>query len=239
MRRLIYTGVITAIMVIVFIIYVKYDTKKFVQELSLETLPEQQVNSTEKDTSEASMEGVDKTERIGQKNTSMVTLKDVSQSKDSDTETGSKVDDLDPGQTPEITEISPELKKVFSNYHNLYKKSEELSLVLGPLITQSVELSQRLTVIGQELSAAKDEATRRKVQSEWDAIDKWMAEEGPRTFKLQFKLQDEASQLASERLRIINAYGFATEKDFLRAHRNDYETWVSNESLTPLSIFRR
>ncbi len=237
MRKLIFTGVISVIILIVLTIYVKYDNKKFIEELALEPPPKQQVNNTAKDVMETSADGI--TKQAGLENTPEETTEDVGQSIDSDVGTGSHTGVLDPEQTPDGTGISPELKKVFSEYHNLYKKSEELSLVLGPLITQSVELSQRLTVIGQELSAAKDEATRRKVQSEWDAIDKWMEEEGPRTFKLQFKLQDEARQLASERLRIINAYGFATEKDFLKAHRKDYETWVSDESLTPLSIFRR
>lgn len=235
MRKLIYTGVVTVFIVIAFIIYVKYDTKKFVQELSLETPPEQQANSTGKDATEASVDEVTNTEQTGFENTPKEILKDVGQFNELNADTESKVDDLDPVQTPAETKISPELKKVFSNYHNLYKKSEELSLVLGPLIMRSVELSQRLTVIGQELSAAKDEATRRKVLAEWDGIDKWTEEEGPRILELQ----DEASKLASERLRIINEYGFETERDFLRAHRNDYETWVSDESLTPLSIFRR
>lgn len=235
MRKLIYTGVVTVFIVIVFTIYVKYDTKRFVQELSLETPPKQRTNSIAKDATEVSVDEVTKTEQTGLENTPKETLEPVEQSNDVNADTGSKVTDLNSEQTTEEPRISPELKRVFSKYHNLYKKSEELSLVLGPLIMRSVELSQRLTVIGQELSAAKDEATRRKILAEWDAIDKWSEEEGPRIFKLQ----DEARKFASERLRIINEYGFETEKDFLRAHRNDYETWVSDESLTPLSIFRR
>ena len=235
MRRLIYTGVVTVFIAIVFTIYVKYDTKRFVQELSLETPPKQQTNSTAKDATEVSVDEVTNPEQTGLENTPKETLEPVKQSNDVNVDTGSKVTDLNSEQTTEEPRISPELKRVFSKYHNLYKKSEDLSLVLGPLITRSVELSQRLTVIGQELSAARDEATRRKILAEWDAIDKWTEEEGPRILKLE----DEASQLASERLRIINEYGFETEKDFLRAHRNDYETWVSDESLTPLSIFRR
>ncbi len=247
MRKLIFAGIITILAVITWTCYLEHDTKKFIEKLSQEPLPKQQVNSTAKDSDaiETSVDGVAKTEQAGLENTLSFspedTPEDVGQSTDAGT--GSKVGVLDPEQTPEGTGISPELKKVFSEYHNLYKESEELSLVLGPLITRSVELSQRLTVIGQELSAvigqelsaARDEATRRKVRAEWAAIDKWIEEEGPGIFKLQ----DEASHLASERLRIINAYGFETEKDFLRAHRKDYETWVSDESLTPLSIFRR
>ncbi len=243
MRKLIFAGIITILAVIGWISYLRYDTKKFIEELPLDPLPKQQVNSTAKDSDaiETSVDGVAKTEQAGLENTLSFspedTPEDVGQSTDAGT--GSKVGVLDPEQTPEGTGISPELKKVFSEYHNLYKESEELSLVLGPLIIRSVEMSQRLTVIGQELSAARDEATKRKIRAEWAAINKLIEEDGSGTFKLQFKLQDEASHLASERLRIINAYGFETEKDFLRAHRKDYETWVSDESLTPLSIFRR
>lgn len=235
MRKLIFTSVISVVLLIVLTIYVRYDRKQFIEELSLDTLPKQQLNNTAKDTTETSVDGVAETKQAGFENTSEETPEDVGKSNDSDASTGSKVGVLEPDQTPEETEISLELKKVFSEYHNLYQKSEELSLVLAPLITRSVEDAHRLAVIGQELSAARDEATRRKVQAEWDAIDKWTEEEGPGIFKLQ----DEARYLASERLRIINEYGFETEKDFLRAHRKDYETWVSDESLTPLSIFRR
>ena len=243
MRKLIFTGVISVLVIIAWIGYLKYNTKKFIEEWSSEPLPKQQVNSTVKDSTETSVDGVAKTEQAGLENTLSFspedTPEDVGQSNDSDAGTGSIMGVLDPEQTPEGTGISPELKKVFSEYHNLYKESEELSYVLGPLIIRSVEMSQRLTVIGQELSAARDEATKRKIRAEWAAINKLIEEDESGTFKLQFKLQDEARQLASERLRIINAYGFETEKDFLKAHRNDYETWVSDESLTPLSIFRR
>ena len=243
MRKLVVTCIISVLVIIAWIGYLKYDTRKFIEELSSEPLPKQQVNSTVKDSTETSVDGVAKTEQAGLENTLSFspedTPEDVGQSNDSDAGTGSIMGVLDPEQTPEGTGISPELKKVFSEYHNLYKKSEELSYVLGPLIIRSVEMSQRLTVIGQELSAARDEATRRKIRAEWAAINKLIEEDGPGTFKLQFKLEDEASHLASERLRIINEYGFETEKDFLKAHRNDYETWVSDESLTPLSIFRR
>lgn len=237
MRKFVVTGIIFILIMIVWISYLKYDTKNFIEELSHEPL--QQVDRAPKDTSDTSKDTVPKTEQTGFENT----LSSLPEGKTeineennhSNTNTENKDNVLESVQTPEETGISPELKKVFSEYHNLYRKSEELSLVLAPLITRSVELSYRFTTIGQDLSAAKDEETRRKIRSEWNAIDKWIDENRPEIIKLQ----DEATQLSNERLRIINAYGFATERDFLKAHRKDYETWVSDEGLSQLFIFRR
>ncbi|MYF98660.1 hypothetical protein F4212_05930, partial [Candidatus Poribacteria bacterium] len=118
MRRLIYTGVVTVFIAIVFTIYVKYDTKRFVQELSLETPPKQQTNSTAKDATEVSVDEVTNPEQTGLENTPKETLEPVKQSNDVNVDTGSKVTDLNSEQTTEEPRISPELKRVFSKYHN-------------------------------------------------------------------------------------------------------------------------
>ena len=236
MRKIVVTGIIFILIMIVWIGYLKYDTKNFIEELSHEPL--KQVDKAPKDTTETSKDKVAKTEQTGFENALSSLPEEKTEidqeNKHSDTNTENKDNVLQSVQTPEETGISPELKKVFSEYHNLYRKSEELSLVLAPLITRSVEQAQRLRTIGQDLSAAKDEETRRKIRSEWNAIDKWIEENKPDIIKLQ----DEATRLSNERLRIINAYGFATETDFLKAHSKDYETWVSDEGLSQLSIFR-
>ena len=237
MRKIVATSIIFILIMIVWIGYLKYDTKNFIEELSHEPL--QQVDKAAKDTTKTSKDKVAKTEQTGFENplSSLPEEKTeiIQENNHSDTNTENKDNVLQSVQPPEETGISPELKKVFSEYHNLYRKSEELSLVLGPLITRSVELSVRITTIGQDLSAAKDQETRRKIRSEWNEIDKWIEDNGPNIMKLQ----DEATRLSNERLRNINAYGFATETDFLKAHRKDYETWVSDEGLSQLSIFRR
>ena len=227
MQKIFVTGIIFILIMIVWIGYLKYDTKNFIEELSHEPL--KQVDRTAKDSTKKSKDTVTKTEQTGFENPLSSLPEEKTEideeNSHSDIQTKNKDNVLESVPTSEETGISPELKKVFSEYHNLYRKSEELSLVLAPLITRSVELSYRFTTIGQDLSAAKDEETRRKIRSEWNAIDKWIDENRPEIIKLQ----DEATQLSNERLRIINAYGFATERDFLKAHRKDYTVLLPKE----------
>ena len=157
MRKLIFAGIITILAVIGWISYLRYDTKKFIEELPQEPPPKQQVNGTKKDSSETLVDGVGETTRAGQENTSALPSKekpkDGAQPDEIGAGTGSDVDALDPEQTPLDTGISPELKKVFTEIRPIYKQMKEIVGEIGTGNNQISKLSQRQQEILSEVDS--------------------------------------------------------------------------------------
>ena len=60
MRKLIVAGIITFFLLGTWTCYMQYDTKKFIEELSQEPLPEQRENNTVQDSREPHADGVGK-----------------------------------------------------------------------------------------------------------------------------------------------------------------------------------
>lgn len=237
MRKLIVASIITVFLVTAWTCYVQYDTKKFIEELSQEPLPKQRNNSTVWDSREPHVDGVDgagRTTQAEHENTPISlgeTPQDGAQPNEIGVGAGSEVDVLEPDQTSEniTTTLSPELKELFTRFHPLHQRSLKVSEEYRPVITQVLSVNERLRTIGQDLAKAKDEATKRKVLSEWEEINKWVEDQKP----VITTLQDEMKQLASDRLRLLNEYGFSSEVIFLKTYekiyQEAYDTWASGQ----------
>ena len=228
MRKLIVASIITVFAFIGWISYLRYDTNKFIEELPQLPSPKQRDNSTVQDARDLPVDGFGKTTQMKYENTSPSDFKETDEdnvlSIDINTDMKGKAGTLDFEQVPEENQISPELEKLFIEYSNLDQQSIEVSKVLAPLIDRTIVVNQRLLVIGQELSAARDEGTKRKVQSEWEAIDKLIEDMKPKVTRLE----EEAELLFNKRLSLVNEYGFSSEGDFLKTHEMVYRTWLSD-----------
>ena len=234
MRKLIVAGIITCFLLGTWTCYMQYDTKKFIEELSQEPLPEQRKNNTVQDSREPHADGVGKitqTEHENISNSPEETLQDGAQPNEIGAVTGSEVDALDPDQTPDniTTTLSPELEELFTRFHPLHQRSLEASEEHRLIMVRVLSVSRRRRTIGQDLASARDEATKRKVLSEWKKLDKWVEEHKP----VIMALQDEMKQLASDRLRLLKKYGFSSEASFFWIHEKSYQeaynTWSSGQ----------
>lgn len=230
MRKLIIASIITVFLLIAWMCYIHYDTQRFIEELAQELPPKIQVNrATKSDSDPLEPRQNDETIQTEQEHTHIDNFKEIDEDSvlplESDTDIKDRMGTLDFGNMPESNLITPEIEELFIEYNNLWQQSIEVSKVLAPLINRTIEVNKRLLVIGQELSAARDEDTKRKVLSEWEAIDKWIEEIKPKVTILE----EEAELLSNKRLSLVSEYGFSSEDDFLKTHEMVYRTWLSDQ----------
>ena len=229
MRKLIFAGIITILAVIGWISYLRYDTKKFIEELPQEPPPKQQVNGTKKDSSETLVDGVGETTQARQENTSALPSKekpkDGAQPDEIGAGTGSDVDALDPEQTPLDTGISPELKKVFTEIRPLYKQMKEIVGEIGTGNNQISKITQRQLEILSEVDSINDDEIERELLEEYNASIKLEQEIG----QAVIRLQDELKPFVTELRRILSENGFQSQLEFEKAHIKTYETWESEQ----------
>lgn len=227
MRKFIFAGIITILAVITWIGYLKYDTKKFIKELSLEPLPKQQVNSTAKNASETSMDSVTKTKQTGLENTPEQTLEEVAPLL-ADTNTGTEMErsGIESGQTQESTALSPELEKLFTSYYNIRKEIEKVDkMELVPLQTQSLLMYYRRTEIYELLDTDLGESTSKSLYAELEEMDEWGKEFNPRIYELQ----DEVHLIFEKQAELLKAHDFPSWENFWGTHQETYKTWVSDQ----------
>lgn len=226
MRKLIFTGVIWAFIVISFIIYLRYDKKKFIEELSLASTPQkQQVQRTTKKgvsplvTNPNSVDAViqARDENPGTLNMDVNSIEDAS-SIETNWNTNGEVDNQYIGQTLVNTGLSPELEKLFSEFHPIHQQSLAVNMELGAITEHTIDVDTRLQEIGRELSNARDEPTKQKLYSERKSIYKEIEDIKP----VAISLQEESRQLANDRLRLFKKYGYSTEMDFWEDHEETY-----------------
>ena len=233
MRKLIFVGIIAVLSMIAWACYMQYDKKKFIEELSQEPPPKQQVNkqvnSTTKDSRETLVGSIGETTRAGQENTlalpSKEKPKDGAQPNEIGAGTGSEVDALDPDQTPSDNGISPELIKVFTEIQPIYKHMEEIVRVLAPLDRQIYNNMERQEDILSELKTITNPDVGRKLSEEFDSLNKLEHEIGAKMLKLQDKLIPFEIELK----RILSEHGFHSQREFETTHHKTYKTWVSKQ----------
>ena len=229
MRKLIFAGIITILAVITWTCYLEHDTKKFIEKLSQEPPPKQQVNGTKKDSSETPVGDIGETTQARQENTSALLSKedpkDGAQPDEIGAGTGSDVDALDPEQTPLDTGISPELKKVFTEIRPLYKQMKEIVGEIGTGNNQISKLSQRQLEILSEVDSINDDEIERELLEEYNASIKLEQEIG----QAVIRLQDELKPFVTELRRILSENGFQSQLEFEKAHIKTYETWESEQ----------
>ena len=229
MRKLIFAGIITILAVITWTCYLEHDTKKFIEKLSQEPPPKQQVNGTKKDSSETPVGDIGETTQARQENTSALLSKedpkDGAQPDEIGAGTGSDVDALDPEQTPLDTGISPELKKVFTEIRPLYKQMKEIVGEIGTGNNQISKITQRQLEILSEVDSINDDEIERELLEEYNASIKLEQEIG----QAVIRLQDELKPFVTELRRILSENGFQSQLEFEKAHIKTYETWESEQ----------
>ena len=229
MRKLIFAGIITILAVITWTCYLEHDTKKFIEKLSQEPPPKQQVNGTKKDSSETPVGDIGETTQARQENTSALPSKenpkDGAQPDEIGAGTGSDVDALDPEQTPLDTGISPELKKVFTEIRPLYKQMKEIVGEIGTGNNQISKITQRQLEILSEVDSINDDEIERELLEEYNASIKLEQEIG----QAVIRLQDELKPFVTELRRILSENGFQSQLEFEKAHIKTYETWESEQ----------
>ena len=233
MRKLIFAGIITILAVITWTCYLEHDTKKFIEELSQEPPPKQQVNkqvnSTTKDSRETPVGSIGETTRAGQENTLALPPKekpkDGAQPNEIGAGTRSEMDALDSKQTPIDTGISPELKKVFTEIRPLYKQMKEIVGEIGTGNNQISKITQRQLEILSEVDSINDDEIERELLEEYNASIKLEQEIG----QAVIRLQDELKPFVTELRRILSENGFQSQLEFEKAHIKTYETWESEQ----------
>ena len=229
MRKLIFIGIISVLIVVAWISYLMYDIKQFREEFPLVPTkpPKQQVNRHAKDALETSADDAAETIHAEEDKMTFLTQEmpeDVPQPYQNEANTETEMATRELQQTPEDIGLSPVLKELFTEFHPLHVRSFEVAMELNPITEKSIESNDRLKEIGKHLTAAaEDEVGRRKIQAERDAIYEWIEKIKP----IVIKLQNESLLLTGERERLLSEYGFSSEDDFWRTHEDDYDTWLN------------
>ncbi len=218
MRKLIVAGIITIFSVITWTCYMHYDTKKFIEELSQEPPPKQQVNDTKKDSKQTLVDDKGKTTQARQQNTpaliSEETPQDGAQPNETDAGTRKGGDDQDHVQTPSDNGISPKLIKVFAQIQPIYEGMEEIVSELAPLNRQIYKTMERKEAISSEIKMITDPDVGRKMSEEFESLSKLEQEIGTEMLKLQDKLVP----LQIELKRILSEHGFRSQREFEITH---------------------
>ncbi len=232
MRKLIIIGIVSVVVMIAWISYLKYDENRFKKEIGSSPISEQQINGTAPDTVETRATEDPKNDPLEQGN--MQNAQSFSQEKASENIMPPLKNNADaensmgtgsPEQTAENTGISPMLQKMFTEIHPYYQQIEEINRELIPLHNLLTDNSDRQQEILFEQAKTTDAEKKRELHAEFAANTEFSQKIGPTVLKLQ----DEVNLLGSEVDRILNEYGFESEIDFYDKHWNTYESWKSEQ----------
>ena len=163
MRKLIITVIISVIAMIAWISYLKYDTKRFIADLTLSSPDEKQqlnstvVNNTGKDTEVTLADGVANTKQSQRENTSASLpegkAEDVGQAIVIEPNRGKNSEVLESDQIPKGTGLSPEVVELYSELSVIYDEYVRVFKEYIPLSKQLFENTQRYNNFGQEFGA--------------------------------------------------------------------------------------
>lgn len=163
MRKLIIAGIITVLAMIGWISYLKYDTHRFIKELSSTphaSSPEQQAKDTAKDASvpapDSTMEsttGHEKASQLPTEDLRAETSEDVAYPYRvlSNTETGGDV--LGSGQTSDGTKLSPEVVVLYTDLQPFYDEYAKAGWEYMQVMTKMHESADREREIIQGLTS--------------------------------------------------------------------------------------
>lgn len=231
MRKLIIGSLAVSISLIAWMIYMHYDTNRFIQSVSRSALSTgvQPLDSVVKESTVIQGNRISRSDSEEQVSlSSSAELSETEYNKSS--ETGSNV--VPTGNPMEIpqettdTKLSPELEILFTEYRNLYEQSLEVSRVFSPLMTQHITATHRMRKIFlEELVAATDETTKQALYDELNEIKAWKEEVKPQTIALQ----EERQRISEERSNLLEAAGFSSREEFMNVHRDTYINWISEQ----------
>lgn len=220
MRKLILTGIISVLVVIAFISYLKYDTQRFVKELSstpdASSLSEQQAKDTAKDASVTPQGSItesttahEKTSLLSSEGLPAGTSEDVAHPDRlrSNTEKG---DVLGSGQTPADTELSPEVVALYTDLQPLYDEYVKVGWEYMQAMTKMHETANRKKEITEELNATSDPETEEELRIERKQLQTWI-DANYSTYK---ELRDETDRRVDAMETFFKSRGYSSRDGF-------------------------
>lgn len=219
MRKLIFSAIISVIVIIAWISYLNYDTKQFINDLSelpssvqqsdgtseqVESLPDIDETITPDTIAEVQNEKgiLDIPIRISQTDDSSITPADAA---NSDREV----------VTPQLggndAELSVEIKTLFVKYKDIFDQYRKVNRELEPLNQQATALTLQLQ---------KDPPSNVKIQiiKQIEVLDAHI-----------IPLQEEVEKLDDASLTLLKEYGFASEDEFYDEYEEIYDVWEADQ----------
>lgn len=225
MRKLFVGGIVFVLTLVMWKLYLDYETKQFIQKLSQPPSQVQQLDGTTKVTTVTSGEEVNNTVHEPLESAPRLSATETSADSErpiqTDTAAIFEVGSLSPGQEPDEIGLSPAVETLFSEFAALYEESLVVGKVFAPLTDQTVAASRRQTEIGQKLSATTDNAKIRALYAESEEISAWFKEIKP----TYIELRDELRRIQDARDTLLEEYGFASEEEFRDNHWEAYKAW--------------
>ena len=211
MRKLIVAGIISVLVIIAFISYLRYDTYRFTTELP--SIPDasapakEQVKNTAKDTSVASPSSITEPTTGNEKGSQLPTegtSEDIAHPDKlrSNTETGGGVQGS--GQTSDGTKLSPEIVALYTDLQPLYDEYVTAAVKYMLVMTKLHETADRRSEImpgpGSNPETASPETTKEIIQ-----LQTWITANYP----IYQELQAERDRRIDAMRTLIESRGFS------------------------------
>ncbi len=225
MRKLLFGGTVFVLALVVWKLYLNYETKQFIQNLP--KLPEselQQLDSTLEPVTTMSL-NTESDEFMADtsedpSDTSASIIGEVANTPITD----SVFEDTSIEQLPEPddTRLPSELEGLFLAYYPVHEELTEISKVLSPLLDQHLLGNRRIReILLHDLPDSVDGPERQTLHAEIAEIEVWNDEVEPTIFELQEK----RTRLYNERSALLATYGISSYHDFDKLYGNAYEVW--------------
>ncbi len=221
MRKLIISTFIMIIVMIVWISYQKYDTKRFIEELPLSSHDEKQqlndtvANSTVKDTDVTLVDNLANTKH-SQHESSSTSLsegesEDGGQPLNTVPDVGTKSDILDPDPTLITPKVSPEMQAMYSEFNVIYDQYVKVSKEYIPLSKQMSKNTTLYNNYGQQYQSANGNIEKMdELAAEYDDLVKWLQVNTP----IYRRLQTEVYSLNEEIKNFLKSKGYSSRNAF-------------------------
>ena len=232
MRKLIIAGIISVVAMIAWISYLKYDTKRFIEQLSLSSQGEKQqlndtvANSTVKDTEVTMQDNGANTKQSQLENTSTTLLEGESEFGEQPLDAAPNVktqhDVLDSDPTLSTHRLSPEMLAIYSELNVLYNQYVRVTKEFIPLSKQLAENTKLYNNYGQEYQSAFGNIEKvDELEAEFDDLVAWLKENTP----IYQRLLDETYSLSEKMETILKSRGFTSDEFDWKA----YVTWHNEQ----------
>ena len=226
MRKLVF-GIIFLGALITWVLYLHYDTKRFIQNLPQVPASRQEWQEIPARVTTAfiKLEPGDPVMDVWEK-----TPEIPANSPTNPTGTAARppvFEDLFVEQVPEPddTEFSPELEICFSVIRTLEKERLAVLTVVDQMRQENVSIMFRQQEISRELSNSPDSATEKALYKERTALLEREKELSPRIFELQ----DEYNNIKADRSAFLEQYDISSWQEFKEIHGDAYKTWKDKQ----------
>ena len=226
MRKLIIGGIVLVIAMVVWVLYLEYDIKRF-----RETLPKLPENRSaleqQPQAAPASVEYTDREESVNSHEDvhvtgSIVTDETLPAQMETGTDAILEGEPVDTFQETGDTGLSPELEVLFTAYYPLEREWRKVHTTYYQLTFRDIEISNRIIEISSEdLPISVDGPEREALYAELEELSAEQKSLG----KEIFALQDEQKLLYQDLSTLLGEYGFSSLREFEDHYGDTYTAW--------------